>query len=688
MRSSAAILIMTLNDAAAEEIVKSFGSFQVTFLKSKPTYNNYLKTLQYLPQAIVIELPDQWHDQLHFIQMVKQNDAAREIPIICFGDKMMEHVVSGMRKVGVDSYFARPFEWKKLATVIAERIQERGFSLSEKNGDRQGTEEDDDELLLSPATPPWIKTDIMVRRITRPKPFPFIVSRLLNLMDKEEVSQDDLIEVVRTDPVIAEKLIEKAGELSGADKALTVGSAVARLGRDTTRRILSGMAVMLLSDTQPSVQGFNRTGFWVHCLATAVISSRLAEMSGLVDPEEAFSCGLLHDFGIIIFEEFFPGLFSRVLQLSTDYGMRFRDAEKELLAVAHDEVLRKLFAGWKLPHEIADPVADYGLILQKKMQGGMDADVRTVIVALANIIAKTFGIGASCDQCMLPVDNSFLSFINIPSGLPETFYAEVNDAVAIYLRQFDIPEELPGVGHPGGARLTVGIVNSSGSVFIPVEQYLRLSGHELIAIPPSRSYREYDGLCDVAVVFTDCTTRREHIEALTVLRCRQADNDNPGGTADEGGVVPVVVFVNRLSICTEALTVRGISLISDTVDLRMIDEYMSLARTGKLLKILPWELVIKSRERTGEAGNDLQRIYRHIDRLHEKCRESGVVSDVTEDADSCLDRARTLEKERKYTDALLSAELAGNFYRKALCLKELEKIEKSIRKKRRLDGKR
>ena len=135
MRNKVSILLMTLSDATTEAVISALSMFQITFLRSKPSYTNYLKTLQYLPDAIVIELPKTFHDQLHFVQMVKQNSLACTIPVVCFGEKIGDKMENGIKKIGIEEYISRPFSMGKLAKLIIACIQKNKGVLKKGKGD-------------------------------------------------------------------------------------------------------------------------------------------------------------------------------------------------------------------------------------------------------------------------------------------------------------------------------------------------------------------------------------------------------------------------------------------------------------------------------------------------------------------------------------------------------------------------
>ena len=178
------ILLITVIDKNADAIQRAFSRYKMVFLKSKPSYANYLKILQYAPDAIVMELPRPFHDQLHFIQLVKQNRSAGAIPVICFGDRMPAETVAGMKKIGVASYLSRPFDRTTLTEAIATQFKKLGIALIRKSGRKKAEKKFDIEQILARATPSTRKTDLMEKHVS--ETIPFTVSMALKMLNSEK----------------------------------------------------------------------------------------------------------------------------------------------------------------------------------------------------------------------------------------------------------------------------------------------------------------------------------------------------------------------------------------------------------------------------------------------------------------------------------------------------------------------
>jgi putative nucleotidyltransferase with HDIG domain len=93
---------------------------------------------------------------------------------------------------------------------------------------------------------------------------------------------------------------------------------------------------------------FNYNVFWHHSMAVAECSRQLANNTG-VSPDLAFTAGLLHDIGDLMIVMLFPDQFSRLIEISADFGI---EAEQELLGFDHPTIGGKAAQYWNLPAAI------------------------------------------------------------------------------------------------------------------------------------------------------------------------------------------------------------------------------------------------------------------------------------------------------------------------------------------------
>jgi putative nucleotidyltransferase with HDIG domain len=92
--------------------------------------------------------------------------------------------------------------------------------------------------------------------------------------------------------------------------------------------------------------------FWRHALATAVCSELLAKRLKLPKPEEAFTCGLLHDVGKLVLNEIDSDRLKQIVAETKKRGCSFVDVERELDIPGHSFIGEVIATKWGLPQSI------------------------------------------------------------------------------------------------------------------------------------------------------------------------------------------------------------------------------------------------------------------------------------------------------------------------------------------------
>ncbi len=117
--------------------------------------------------------------------------------------------------------------------------------------------------------------------------------RLRRRLGKRNVSDDDLVEILRLDPLAVLRGLRCAAAPICHDPRdfagpWTIRTMVQVLGTALSRRLIDTPTVGMAGTTP-------MRRLWLHSIATACAARELARQSGLMDPEAAYLLGLLHD---------------------------------------------------------------------------------------------------------------------------------------------------------------------------------------------------------------------------------------------------------------------------------------------------------------------------------------------------------------------------------------------------------
>jgi diguanylate cyclase (GGDEF)-like protein len=179
---------------------------------------------------------------------------------------------------------------------------------------------------------------------------PAAVARVVRLASNPEITADKLGAAVGGDPAFTAELLRTVNSpFYGLPKPVNdAARAVTVLGMRALRHLAICFAVRA-SLKNSGFRAQDLEAFWEDCLRRAVSARMLARLSGQVPPEEAFTAGLLQDFGMLAIlranrKEF--AQWPRWRQLAPDE--RLQD-EATRFGLSHDTISEMLGARWGLP---------------------------------------------------------------------------------------------------------------------------------------------------------------------------------------------------------------------------------------------------------------------------------------------------------------------------------------------------
>ncbi len=203
--------------------------------------------------------------------------------------------------------------------------------------------------------------------------FPDIALRVRQVLSDEEVSQEKVVRVIGSEPMLAARLLQIANSaaINYSGRPITeLRTAIARLGFNMVRSaaIAFAMSQLKKSDT---LKGLEQPldELWQTSAAVAAMSYVVAKRFSRVNPDTAMLAGLLHGIGrlyILTRATHYPGLLA-------DQGVY-----SGIVREWHTPIAQALLENWEMAEEIIVAVSNYE-DLERKHVGPPDlTDVLTV----------------------------------------------------------------------------------------------------------------------------------------------------------------------------------------------------------------------------------------------------------------------------------------------------------------------
>ncbi|MDX1811256.1 MAG: HDOD domain-containing protein [Gammaproteobacteria bacterium] len=230
---------------------------------------------------------------------------------------------------------------------------------------------------------------------------PSVAKRLLELRAQETLDIDELIFIIKSDPVITAKLISYAQSpyFSYQGKLDTLHEAIFHvLGVDLT--VNTALALSVGNEFKGPMDGpMGGTMLWRHAVYSAVLSQSIATTLSErfeIKPSEAYLFALLQNIGFLALGHMFTKryqLFNKAVIAKPSIAVE--TIEKRLLGISHVKVGSMLMDAWHMPEP-------YKLIISNHHNFDYrgNKEIYIHVINLANALLKAMDIGDARDSAI------------------------------------------------------------------------------------------------------------------------------------------------------------------------------------------------------------------------------------------------------------------------------------------------
>ncbi|MBN1306883.1 MAG: hypothetical protein JXA18_03135, partial [Chitinispirillaceae bacterium] len=283
--------------------------------------------------------------------------------------------------------------------------------------------------------------------------------------------------------------------------------------------------------------------------------------------------------GILLFDEFFPSVFSEVLSATARQAGLLVEKEEARLKVTHLDLIADLFPKWKIPQEITDAVTGQYRIAETDEPPATTEAKLAACVAIGNLVAKLIHSGRECDEFVMPLNNSMFEAAKLPSGITSGFIESVNGQLTTFrsflgLEPRDYPCSCPASVDPKSMRIAVW--NPGRAIFIPPVIDLQHHGIRCEPVRIEEGASSLDGKYHAVLYWTLSAVDEEALVSLKGLRQAPAASANAGDT--DGKKMPVILFCPD----SEGMSRHPECMVVNTrFDLRLLEARLGDLFTGE-----------------------------------------------------------------------------------------------------------
>lgn len=189
-------------------------------------------------------------------------------------------------------------------------------------------------------------------------PFPAVAQRILALVNQPDANLKALGDLARLDPSFAAELLRFANSalLGSRRKVRSLPLAIVVIGLDRVKAVATLVSIDRM--VRHSVRKEALRKVWLHSLVTAMVAEEISRVAG-IERESAYTAGLLHNLGILGLMSAYPDEYSRMLEVSNDFGFDLLQTERDLFEIDHCLAGAYLAQDWDFPDELAAAITSH-----------------------------------------------------------------------------------------------------------------------------------------------------------------------------------------------------------------------------------------------------------------------------------------------------------------------------------------
>lgn len=242
---------------------------------------------------------------------------------------------------------------------------------------------------------------------------PTIYTNLSEAMENPNTTKEEIARIISADQSASFKILKVANSpfygLRG--RVDTITQALLYLGFNEVKNIVFALSVINSFSKSKLFKKFKPIDLWAHSIGVGIATRMLGSAVGEKNLENYFLAGIFHDIGKLIFFEYVPNEYAKVIDLVESKKIAIKDAELEVLGLNHARAGQLIAEKWKLPQTIINVVGGHhtGLI-------GNNVNTLLASVHLGDIVARALDLGYGGDNTIPEPNIKIWDFLKLPKG--------------------------------------------------------------------------------------------------------------------------------------------------------------------------------------------------------------------------------------------------------------------------------
>lgn len=219
-------------------------------------------------------------------------------------------------------------------------------------------------------------------------PAPRPLAKLVEYTSEPDQDIEEMVNIISYDQGLTASIIKLSNSaiLGSSIPTDSLKDAAFRIGYNEVYRLAMVICGEQILQCNPS-SGVDPDELWRHSVTTALAAQKIAQIVS-ANENVAFTAGLLHDVGKVVFAEVLITTYANILKEIELHQYPESETERELIGIEHAELGGKLLSRWNFPMSLCGAVTHH----HSPDKAGANT-VLASIIYLANHIAYFIGHG-------------------------------------------------------------------------------------------------------------------------------------------------------------------------------------------------------------------------------------------------------------------------------------------------------
>ncbi len=228
-------------------------------------------------------------------------------------------------------------------------------------------------------------------RIGELSSLPTLAMQIFEIASDPNSDAEELLRLVEQDPVLATRLVRTANSaLYGLRRKVNdLLSCIMLLGFKEVRNLSLTIFVANLFRESDGYGTYSRLELWNHSVCTGAVARYLCKRARRGPAEDAYLGGLLHDIGLILFDQYMHSRFCQIID-GIAQQQSPRELELQALGFTHCDLGASVAQKWRFPESLCDAIRYHHT---PELYTGEEKEL-VYSISLANFICHLKGISS------------------------------------------------------------------------------------------------------------------------------------------------------------------------------------------------------------------------------------------------------------------------------------------------------